>query len=142
MSLDPTFGSFGDIVTLVSLTIEVIKLIRDGVTMRRDLRPFVLFLEGYCQEITCLRLHMESGLLHLLPAEDRQCIHNGVKESKRLMEQFKTYLDGFRSTSRLGAALIQRIRWAVVGKKVIVSLRRDLDYQRGMIQSRLNIANL
>ena len=52
MSLDPTFGSFGDIVTLVSLTIEVIKLIRDGVTMRRDLRPFVLFLEGYCQEIT------------------------------------------------------------------------------------------
>ena len=142
MSLDPTFGSFGDIVTLVSLTIEVIKLIRDGVTMRRDLQPFDLFLEGYCQEILCLRSHLESGLLYLLPAEDRQCILDVVKHSKRLLEQFKTYLDGFRSTSRLGAALIQRIRWAIVGKREIVALRKDLDYQRGVIQSRLNIANL
>ena len=73
MSLDPTFGSFGDIVTLVGFTIEVIKLIRDSVAMRRDLQPFVLFLEGFRREITCLRLHLESGLLNLLPAEDRQC---------------------------------------------------------------------
>ena len=142
MSLDPTFGSFGDIVTLVGLTIEVIKLIRDGVTMRRDLRPFVLFLEGYRQEILCLHSHLESGLLYLLPDEDRQCILDAVKESKRLMEQFKTYMNGFRSTSRLGAALIQRIRWAIVGKKEIVALRKDLDYQRGVIQFRMNIASL
>ena len=73
MSLDPTFGSFGDIVTLVGLTIEVIQLIRDGVTMCHDLQLFVLFLEGFRREITCLRSHPESGLFGLLPAEDRQC---------------------------------------------------------------------
>ena len=142
MSLDPTFGSFGDIVTLVGFTIEVIKLVRDGVMMRRDLQPFVLFLEGYCQEMRCLYFHLGSGLSSFIPLEDRLCIQSAVHESTRLVHQFKIYMDGFRSTSRLGAALIQRIRWAIVGKKEVVSLRKDLDYHRGVIQSRLNIANL
>ena len=142
MLLQPTFGSFGDFVTLIQITLEVKKLIQDGVMMRRDVRKFTLFLDHYCRTMYCIHCHLNSQLSYVPPCEDLNCINDAAEESTRLVHNFKIYMNSFRSDSWWGQIIVQRVRWALVGKAELVALKEGLISQRDTIHFTLSVANL
>ena len=142
MSLQLAFGSFGDFVTLIQIIQELATLLRDAVMMRRDIRKFHTFLNEYSETISSIKDILQSGPVFVLPPQVLQRILNAVGEASRLIRNFITYMHKFRSESWWGEIVIKRMRWALVGKKELTSLKEGLISQREIIRFTLDIANL
>ena len=142
MSLQLTFGSFGDFVTLIQIIQELATLLHDAVMMRRDIQKLLTFLNEYSETISCIEDILESGLVFMLPPKALQRVLNAVGEASRLIRNFITYMHKFRSESWWGEIVIKRMRWALVGKKELTALKEGLINQRDIIQFALNVANL
>ena len=142
MSLQLAFGSFGDFATLIQIIRELAIVIRDAATMRRDIRRFATFLDEYSATMSCIEDILKSGPVHMLPHTVLQCIKNAVHEASRLIRNFITYMYKFRSESWWGEIVIKRLRWALIGKKELNSLKEGLISQREIIRFTLDIANL
>ena len=131
MSLQLAFGSFGDFVTLIQIIQELATLLRDAVMMPRDIRKFHTFLNEYSETISSIKDILQSGPVFVLPPQVLQLVRN-----------FITYMHKFRSESWWGEIVIKRMRWALVGKKELTSLKEGLISQREIIRFTLDIANL
>ena len=142
MSLQLTFGSFGDFVTLIQIIQELTTLLHDAVMMRHDIQKLLTFLNEYSETISCIEDILESGLVFMLPPKALRRILNAVAEASRLIRKFITYMHKFRSESWWGEIVIRRMRWALVGKKELTTLKEGLISQRDIIQFALNVANL
>ena len=142
MSLQLTFGSFGDFVTLIQIIRELTMLIHDAVMMRHDIRRFITWLDEYSTAMSCIEDILKKGPAYMLPLKVLRCIKNAVGEASRLIRNFITYMHKFRSNSWWGEIVIRRIRWALVGKRELVALKEGLISQRHIIQFALDVANL
>ena len=142
MSFQLAFGSFGDFVTLIQIIQELATLIRDAVMMPRDIQQFATFLNEYSETISCIENILQSGPVFVLSPNILQRILKAVGEASRLIRNFITYMHKFRSESWWGEIVIKRMRWALVGKKELTTLKEGLISQRDIIQFALNVANL
>lgn len=134
MSFGPTFGSFGDFVTLVSLVKELIQVLDDCRGSSKDYRDVVSTLR-----IQLVALNRVGELYGAAPRDGRETaiqsnVHQVLQQIRQCIDEFLNKLSGFApSLANSGSRkrpfdLIRKIEWRIERKEIDVFEKRVAAY--------------
>ncbi|KAK7681422.1 hypothetical protein QCA50_015514 [Cerrena zonata] len=142
LSLQLSFGGFGDIVTLIDLILKTKDCLIDGAHVREEVQEFVQFLDRYVETLHCIRSVLSSASSKGLPNSLTNAISHALAESKKLVQEFLGRLNSFKPLQWWGSTLVQAFRWALCSKKALQELQEKLVSQGNSITLLLSLSGL
>ncbi|PSR84398.1 hypothetical protein PHLCEN_2v5455 [Hermanssonia centrifuga] len=152
-----TFGSFGDIFSLVGLAISIAKALSDSRGSSADCRELIDYLNAFVRHLYCSDDILSPFYADNGSSSDRSqprlnrlaviAIGSAIATCERLMTGFQTKFDPYQQSlvhggsRRLGVDIWRKIRWMSFQTEVN-DLRRKIDEQRDVIAMMLSLCNL
>lgn len=136
-----SFGSFGDIVTLIEVALILKDCLVDGASVRRDLLEFAQFLDIYVEILYCIQAVLLSPRARKIQKSSKNAIEHALTTSTRLVEELLIRLQSFNSAT-WPLLILQAFHWAFCAKAELSNLRKKLLEQGNLMTQILSLSGL
>ena len=128
-----SFGSFGDIVTLIQITLYIKNLIAGRINLQDELKDLSEFLNNYASVLLAIQSVLQSPQARTLPPTVHNAIVYSIKASVKLLTEFQSRTEASMG-SRPGGGEISRLAQVVL-RTFWWSFRSQADFEE--LQKRL-----
>lgn len=142
-----TFGSFGDVISLISLVLQVRRALGDSAGASEDHQALIAELDSFSHLLHVVR---EALTIHdnprKLPNSVRNAMKQGLLSSAALLADFYKDVERYSGSLRQGGSgsVIRdswmKVEWALYKKEDVRQMRRRLADQVGRINALLSVS--
>ena len=144
-----SFGSFGDIVTLIQITLYIKNLIAGHIDLQDALRDLSEFLNNYASVLLVIQSVLQSPQARTLPRAARNAIVYSIKASVKLLTEFQSKAEasmGSRSgdggISGLAQVVLRTFWWSFRSQADFEELQKRLRDHSSVITQMLTLCGL
>lgn len=143
-----TFGSFGDVLSLINLTVKIQKALSDSRGSSEDYQALLAELDSFSEFLNTVRdaLQVRDGPKKL-PDSVRNAIRSVLQSSTSLLQRFYTDIERYRRNLRKGGSgsmmrdSWMKIGWALFKQDEVREIRRKLRDQVERINALLSVSH-
>ena len=137
-----SFGSFGDIVTLIQIALYVKKLVTGHMSFQSELRDIAEFLTNYVTVLLAIQSVLESPQAQALPPEACNAIIFSLQASLKSLTDFQSRTENFVGEVS-GFAQLVRMVWRTFNSQAdFQDLQKRLLDHGNVITQVLSLCNL
>lgn len=131
-----TFGSFGDILSIIDLAVKIRKALGDGTGSSKDYQALLFELDSFSDVLTTLHNAIHSqDKTQKLPGSLEQAIRNALNSARELLGESYASISSYQGSLREGGSGSMmrdswwKIGWFLFKKDEVGEMRRRLKDQ-------------
>lgn len=131
-----TFGSFGDILSIIDLAVKIRKALGDGAGSSKDYQALLFELDSFSDVLTTVHNAIYSqDKTQKLPGSVERAIRSALNSARELLGEFYASISSYKGSLQEGGSgsMIRdswwKIGWSLFKKEEVVEMRRRLKDQ-------------
>lgn len=135
MSAAFTFGSLGDILSLIQLTYNVVQIIRDAAGAPQEYQELVASLNTTLEVLNLIRGVAFAASVDILTLPVQRALDQAIKNYDAIIRDLNERLSKFQPSLRAGGSkskvrdFWRKVQWGSFQKKDLVEIRRKMEEQ-------------
>lgn len=145
MSAAFTFGSLGDIFSLIQLTYNVVQIIRDAAGAPQEYQELVASLNATIDLLKIIQGVAFATSVDILTLPVQEALHQAIKNYDAIIRDLHDRLSKFHPSLRAGGSgskvldLWRKVKWGSFQKKDLVKIRGKMEEQSVNIRALLSL---